>query len=149
VKTLRTFPDAENDLRLAGIALPEVTEDFPWGHRALKVGRRIFMVIALEHDTIRVSFKLPESNAIALSMPFTSPTPYGLGRSGWVTATFASPAQLPMPLLLSWLYESYRAIAPKRLSAALPPQAFELHARMKPAPATSRRRSSAPRPRPK
>jgi len=149
VKTPRTFPDAENALRLAGIALPEVTEDFPWGHHALKVGRRIFMVIALEHDTIRVSFKLPESSDVALSMPFTAPTPYGLGRSGWVTATFSSPAQLPMPLLFSWLHESYRAIAPKRLSVALPPQTFELHARIAPAPATSRRRSSVPRPKAK
>ncbi len=141
----RTFRDADNALRLAAIALPEVTEDFPWGHRALKVGGKIFVVIALEHDTIRVPFKLPESNAIALSMPFTSPTHYGLGRSGWVSATFASPTQIPMPLLLSWLHESYRAIAPKRLSAALPPHAFELHAHIAPAPLASRRRSSAHR----
>jgi len=107
------------------------------------------MVIALEHDSIRVSFKLPESNAIALSMPFTAPTPYGLGRSGWVTATFSSPARLPMPLLLSWLHESYLAIAPKRLSAALHPQTFELQAHMKPVPAISRRRPPTPRPKAK
>lgn len=143
------FDEAENRLRNAGMALPEVTEDFPWGHRALKVKGKAFVFLAREDGKLSLSLKLPDSNAIALSMPFVAPTGYGLGRSGWVTATFTSPSDVPMPVLLSWLEESYRAVAPRRLSRLLQPQDHDLEAsvpkvRETPTrPARSRRRRPA------
>ena len=106
-----TFDDVETALRTAGMSFPEVTEDFPWGHRALKVRGKAFVFIARELGGLSLSVKLPESNAIALSMPFVAPTGYGLGRSGWVTATLPAAAHVPLAVLLSWLEESYRAIA--------------------------------------
>lgn len=112
------------------MALPEVTEDFPWGHRALKVRGKAFVFLSREKGGVSLSVKLPESNAIALSMPFAAPTGYGLGRSGWVTATFSRPSEVPLPLLLAWLEESYRAIAPKRLAGAVEAKATTLEARI-------------------
>jgi predicted DNA-binding protein (MmcQ/YjbR family) len=120
MKNPRTFSEAEAILRKAGMAYPAVTEDFPWGHRTLKVKGKAFIFMSREGGEFSLSVKLPESNPLALSMPFASPTGYGLGRSGWVTAAFARPAEVPIALLLAWLEESYRAVAPKRLGASLP-----------------------------
>lgn len=59
---------------------------------------------------------------MALMLPFAEPTGYGLGKSGWVTATFnAGEKAPPVALLKQWLDESYRAIAPKKLVKALEP----------------------------
>ena len=66
-----------------------------------------------------LSVKLPGSASFALGLPFASPTAYGLGKSGWVTARFALREKPPVDLLKQWIDESYRAIAPKRLVASL------------------------------
>jgi predicted DNA-binding protein (MmcQ/YjbR family) len=114
------WQDAENRLREIAIALPEVYEEFPWGHRAMKVRGKAFAFIALSEDGLSVSMKLPASGVMALMLPFASPTGYGLGKSGWVTASFAPGDEIPFELLAEWLDESYRAIAPKKLVAKLP-----------------------------
>jgi predicted DNA-binding protein (MmcQ/YjbR family) len=56
---------------------------------------------------------------MALTLPFASATRYGLGKSGWVSAKFAADEEIPTQLLLEWIDESYRAIAPKKLVAQL------------------------------
>jgi hypothetical protein len=65
------------------------------------------------------SVKLPESGADVLDLPFTKPTGYGLGKSGWVTATFDPKDAPPLEILQGWIAESYRAVAPKKLVAEL------------------------------
>jgi hypothetical protein len=75
--------------------------------------------LAADDDTFSLSAKLPSSRDVALKFPFASPTEYGLGRSGWVTARFSRNAKLPISILKLWIEESYRAIAPKRLVAQL------------------------------
>jgi len=55
-----------------------------------------------------------------LTLPFAIPTGYGLGKSGWVTATFTLKDTPPLDLLKDWIDESYRAQAPKKLVATLP-----------------------------
>lgn len=149
MKTPRSFPEIEDALRTAGVSLPEVTEDFPWGHRALKVKGKAFVFVALERGTLSLSVKLPESATIALSMPFVEPTGYGLGRSGWCTASFDSPSQVPLPVLLFWLEESYRAVAPKRLAKLLPGGAVALEASVVKAADDSDRRTVTRRRKPK
>ena len=71
-------------------------------------------------------------------LPFTKPTAYGLGRSGWVSASFAAGEAPPLDLLKAWLEESYRAQAPKKLSKLLdasdgPPAKERAAAKMTPA----------------
>ena len=56
---------------------------------------------------------------MASGLPFASPTAYGLGKSGWVTAQFERGAKPPMDVLKAWIEESYRAVAPKKLVAEL------------------------------
>ena len=109
-------------LRERALAYPESTEDFPWGHRALKVRGKAFAFLAAQEDgSLSLSVKLPRTGFQALALPFAAPTGYGLGRSGWVTATLpkARPSAALRDQCLAWLDESYRAIAPKRLVAAL------------------------------
>ncbi len=101
------------------MGFPETTEDFPWGHRALKVKGKAFVFMSREDGELSLSVKLPHSADFALMQPFASPTGYGLGKSGWVTARFAKATKVPVALLQHWLRESYLAIAPKKLAAQL------------------------------
>jgi hypothetical protein len=63
--------------------------------------------------------KLPLSGRTALLFPFAEPTEYGLGKNGWVTAKFAATAEVPIEMLLEWMDESFRAVAPKRVLARM------------------------------
>src|SRR5205823_9709847 len=62
--------------------------------------------------------KLPQSSEAALGLPFTSPTRYRLGRSGWVSARFPKGSAIPLEMFQDWIEESYRAVAPTRSSPA-------------------------------
>jgi predicted DNA-binding protein (MmcQ/YjbR family) len=107
-------------LREAGMAYPEVTEDFPWGHRALKVKGKAFVFMGINgKEGLFLSVKLPQSNGAALMLPFAQPTGYGMAKSGWVTANFGAKDTPPIEILRKWLDESYRAVAPKKLVAQL------------------------------
>ena len=110
---------SESSLRRLALDYPEATEDFPWGHRAIKVRGKAFLFMSIEKDRFSLSAKIPDSATDALMFPFAQPTGYGLGKSGWVTATFHTGDAVPLELLGGWIDESYHAIAPKKLSAPL------------------------------
>ncbi|MFP2933027.1 MmcQ/YjbR family DNA-binding protein [Pyxidicoccus sp. 3LG] len=110
---------AEDRLREVMLSLPEATEDFPWGHRAGKVKGKMFAILVLEDASLTVTTKLPQSNSAALMLPFTQPTGYGMGKSGWVTSTFKPGEDVPVELLSQWVQESFRAVAPARVLKAL------------------------------
>lgn len=129
----------EETLRAFALSYPETTEDFPWGHRALKVRGKAFVFMSNDEPELSLSVKLPASAEGALQLGFTEPTHYGLGRSGWVTATIAPGRRAPLDVLRSWIDESYRAVAPKRLSATL------ASARAASAAKPARRRTARPR----
>jgi predicted DNA-binding protein (MmcQ/YjbR family) len=109
----------EAAVRRFALAYPEAHEDFPWGHRAIKVRGKAFVFMSKNEPGLSLSVKLPASAEGALQFPFCEPTHYGLGRSGWVTATFAPRDAVPLDVLESWIDESYRAVAPKKLVAQL------------------------------
>lgn len=110
---------AERELRELGLSWPETVEEFPWGERVLKVNGKIFCFLGTSEQQdgshrFHFTAKLPESAALATAQPWASPTGYNLGKSGWVSARFDRPADVPVALLRDWLDESYRAVAPKR-----------------------------------
>lgn len=107
------------NLRELALSLPETSEHFPWGHTAIKVRDKAFLFLADENDELSLSVKLPQSRDLAVDLDFAEPTGYGLGKSGWVTARFASGADVPLAMLRDWIRESYTAIAPKKLSRLL------------------------------
>jgi predicted DNA-binding protein (MmcQ/YjbR family) len=111
---------AEEKLRQFALAYPEATEEFPWGERAIKVRGKTFLFMRADGTGLGLSTKLPESREFALTLAFAAPTGYGLGKSGWVSASFERGTRPPLALLCEWIDESYRAIAPKRLLKQLP-----------------------------
>jgi predicted DNA-binding protein (MmcQ/YjbR family) len=126
---------AEAELRAFALSYPDATEDFPWGERVAKVRGKVFAFIGVPDGELAVTVKLPHSNGMALMLPNVNPTGYGLGKSGWVSARFPPGDAPPLPMLCEWIDESYRAIAPKRLVATLPPAGAAPIAGAKPAPA--------------
>jgi predicted DNA-binding protein (MmcQ/YjbR family) len=129
---------AETFLRDRAVKYPETTEEFPWGHRAIKVKGKIFLMLANNDGVLSVSMKLPDSNSYALMQPYAEPTGYGLGKSGWVTCNFKPDEEVPLDLLEEWVEESYRAVAPQNL-------VLKLNAReagdLEPPPPRKRRKS--------
>ncbi len=109
--------------RAHALGFPGATEDFPWGETVVKVAKKVFVFLGHGHgegDTVfGLSVKLPLSGAAALSLPFASPTGYGLGKAGWVSASFTKADNVPLDLLEEWIEESYSAVAPKKLVAQL------------------------------
>ena len=111
---------AEKKLRAHGLALPEAYEDFPWGERALKVAKKVFVFLRCDPaDGLSLTVKLGAASDEVLHLPFTAPTGYGLGKSGWVTARFTSSEQPPVEILCDWIVDSYRLVAPKKLAVRL------------------------------
>jgi predicted DNA-binding protein (MmcQ/YjbR family) len=111
---------AEKELRDFALQYPEAGEEFPWGERAIKVKKKVFVFLQHFDGVLSMSTKLPNSGVAALTLPFAEPTGYGLGKSGWVTARFNSDQKPPVQLLCRWIDESYRAVAPKKLIDSLP-----------------------------
>ena len=111
-------------LRKAALAYPQTLEDFPWGERAFKVGgKKVFLFLSeREGGGFGCSMKLPFRNEEALNIKGAEPTGYGLSTSGWETFSFTAKAKPPMAKLIDYLDESWRAVAPKKLSAAHPPK---------------------------
>jgi predicted DNA-binding protein (MmcQ/YjbR family) len=113
---------AAEAVREFALILPGAYEDFPWGERVAKVNKKVFVFLGRDEDLdkgLGLSVKLPFSGADVLYLPFAKPTGYGLGKSGWVSLQFTANELPPFELLRSWIEESYRAIAPKKLVAEL------------------------------
>jgi len=86
----------------------------------VKVKKKVFVFLGhAAEGGLSLTVKLPESNLLALDLPFATPTGYGLGKSGWVTARFGPRQKPPLGLLERWIDESYRAVAPRTLVAGL------------------------------
>jgi predicted DNA-binding protein (MmcQ/YjbR family) len=91
--------------------------DHPWGHDAIKIGKKMFAIMS-DEEGYSFTAKLPDSHEAAITMfSFAAPTEYGMGKSGWVTARFGKKDDVPVELLQQWIDESYEAIAPKRPAA--------------------------------
>src|SRR5687767_6813485 len=108
------------ELRAYGLTYPGAHTKSPWpGHLDLAVNDKTFAYLSGPGEPFSISCKLPASSFAALSLGFTEPTGYGLGKSGWVTAKIADGELPPLEMFKLWVDESYRAQAPKRLVASL------------------------------
>ncbi len=86
-------------LRALGLSYPGAHTKSPWpGHFDLAVDDKTFAYLSLEGEPLAISCKLPRSAPAALMLVFTKPTAYGLGKSGWVSASFPD-GDVPEPML--------------------------------------------------
>src|SRR5436309_5307425 len=86
------------ELRKRALSYPGTDEHHPWGETAIKVKGKTFLFMRAENDALSLSVKLPNSREDALALPFTEPTHYGLGKSGWGD-------DVPVGVLRDWLDE--------------------------------------------
>lgn len=100
-------------LRSHALSYPATTEAFPWGESAFKVKGKTFVFMRADPADLSFSVKLSKLRKKALALAGSEPTHYGLGAKGWVT--LRPTAKTSLELLLSFVDESYRAIAPKRV----------------------------------
>lgn len=105
-------------LRSLALAYPETYEELPWGDRVAKVRNKMFAMYSLSKGHVHLTVKLPHSRESALLRSDTTPTGYGLGRSGWVSATLAP--TVDRTLLAGWIEESFRVVAPRTLAREVP-----------------------------
>jgi len=105
----------------AALALPGAWLDHPWGETVFKAAnKKIFVFTSLRDGVFRCTCKLPHSGEAALTMfGFCAPTGYGLGASGWVTAAFPAGEEIPLPMLLEWIGESFAAVAGVKAGAKM------------------------------
>jgi len=106
---------AAEKLRKYGLTYPGAHLKSPWpDHKDLAVNDKTFAYLSVPGKPVSISCKLKASGKQALKLPFTTPTHYGLGKWGWVTATIEK-GELPLELFKQWIDESYRYQAPKKL----------------------------------
>ena len=114
-----TLVKLEAAMRDRALGYPQSEEAFPWGERAIKVKGKAFLFMRLSDAELSFSVKLPRTVIQALAMPFGIPTEYGLGKHCWVTVRLAKVNKELTKQCMLWIDESYRAVAPKRVVAAL------------------------------
>src|SRR3954466_3063367 len=108
----------EAKIRDFALTFPEAYEEFPWGHSAMKVKKKAFLFMGTdENGSFSISVKLPQSHDMAIDLPFTEPTGYGLGKSGWGTKYLTD--EKAVDLIKAWIGESNRGIARKALGKQL------------------------------
>jgi predicted DNA-binding protein (MmcQ/YjbR family) len=112
-----TVTQAREVVRAACFSFPLATEDFPWGESAFKVdGKKVFLFAGGSNpENLYVGVKLAEGLDHALSLAQVKRMEYGLGAHGWVGASFDDVEEIPIDLILEWIDESYRLVAPKKL----------------------------------
>ncbi|KUO19425.1 MmcQ/YjbR family DNA-binding protein [Streptomyces dysideae] len=110
-------------VREFALALPGAAEEFPWGETVAKVNKKVFVFLGADDGSfplgITVKLRDESAHAHALTCPGAEPAGYGLGKAGWVSIPLEQKGAPAAELLCDWVEESYRTIAPKRLTAEL------------------------------
>jgi predicted DNA-binding protein (MmcQ/YjbR family) len=112
-----TMATARDKVLAFALSFPGATPDQPWGEDVAKVRGKIFVFVG-PPGARRMTVKLDESHAHALTVEGAEPTGYALGKAGCVTVPLRAPG-VTLGVLRDWVEESYRIVAPKRLVAEL------------------------------
>ena len=111
---------ALEELKAYGLAFPGAHPKAPWpGHNDVAVNDKTFVYLNAPGDPLGIGCKLPTSGNVALMLPWVKPMEYGMGKSGWVSATPPADQAVPIEMFKEWIDESYRAQAPKKLVAQI------------------------------
>lgn len=135
-------PAALQRRRLAIVpTLPGAWVDHPWGEVVAKVF--VFGLGSAKekaaHGPPGMAVKLRDSHTAVAKRSFATPTGCGLGKSGWLTPRLDLEESPREAELESWIEESYRLIAPKKLLARL--GASTLHPARANSPRSTRQRA--------
>jgi len=106
-------------LRNLALSYPGVTEGDSCVNRVFRAGTRGFLYLGEKPDTYRVMVKLEKSLDDATKLSERDPTHYSVGTTAWVTVVLPRGETPPPGQFESWIDESYRLQAGKRLLAQL------------------------------
>ena len=113
-------PDRLERLRTICLALPEATEKVAWGDPTWRVRNKIFTMQKgnFEGGTPSIWLKVEDGGQAVLveSKPERFFVPPYVGHKGWVGIDMAR-GRIPWGLVEELIRDSYRLIAPKRLTA--------------------------------
>lgn len=111
MQTLRTaalqFPEAQEGIACAGTSLEK---------RTINARNKAFLFLGVADAMLKLRDSLAEANDLAAKEPGR----YKVGAHGWVNIAFGEAQSLPVDVLVRWVEESYRLLAPKPLAAMLP-----------------------------
>ena len=125
---------ALEELKAFGLAYPGAHPKAPWpGHNDVAVNDKTFVYLNAPGDPLGIGCKLPKTGNIALMLPWVTPMAYGMGKSGWVSATPPADQPAPIEMFKEWIDESYRAQASKKLVAQIGTAQPAAKAKAKPA----------------
>lgn len=115
------WQNPKEDMVAFALRLPEAWKDHPWGETVVKVAKKVFVFFGVEGGLgdFGMCVKLPDSGPQVLKRAYAEPAGYGLGKSGWVVVKFHEGDDVPLADVRAWIVESYRAVAPKKLSKQL------------------------------
>ena len=102
--------DAEK-IREYDLSLNGVEEGFPFDNETLvfKVGGKMFLILALESQPLRMNVKCEPDKAIELRETYSYVLPgYHMNKTHWNTIVCESSAK--PKLILEWILESYKLI---------------------------------------
>jgi len=122
MNTLTVRPERLARLRAICLALPEATEKEAWGDPTWRVRDRIFAMQKGNYQGGRPSvwFKGTDgAQAMLVGSDDCFFVPPYVGNKGWI-GVYLDGKSVPWPMLAGLIEESYRLIAPKRLTASPP-----------------------------
>jgi predicted DNA-binding protein (MmcQ/YjbR family) len=137
---------ALEELKTFGLKYPGAHTKAPWpGHNDLAVNDKTFVYLNVPGDPLGIGCKLPKTGNVALLLPWVKPMAYGMGKSGWVSATPPADQAVPIEMFKEWIDESYRAQAPKALVKQIGGAAPAKAAAKKPAAKKPAAKKAAPK----
>ena len=101
-----------DDLRAYALAKPATSEDFPFDEStlAVRVGGKIFMLIALDEQPLRFNLKGEPTENQALRAQYSAIIPgYHMNKQHWNTVIWEP--SLPAPLIRDMVDASYALVA--------------------------------------
>ena len=96
------------------LAFAGATEEYPWGPSpmVLKVGGKMFAIVGLEADPLKISLKADPEDAVVQRNMYEAVQPgYHLNKEHWNTVTLDD--SIPDKLLKQMIDESYQLVSKK------------------------------------
>jgi predicted DNA-binding protein (MmcQ/YjbR family) len=111
--------DLPQMLREIALQYPDTTEGTSCNKSAYKAGKKSFLFVGEKEDAWDMMVKLADSLDETALLEKTLPDSYSVGKHGWVTIRFPLGKGPTKKQLTTWVDESFRLLAAKKLVGLL------------------------------
>jgi hypothetical protein len=118
-----SLPESRSTQAIRALAMkfPGTEEGTSCNKCAFKAGGKAFLFMGMDERSWNLMLKLKDALPEASRLAAKEPGHYGVGGHDWVSLTFEHGEKVPPGLLERWIEESFRLLAPKKLTALLSP----------------------------